>query len=884
MSDAAGECALCSLPTPDPPVSDPAVEGAFCCRGCLEVARSLGPEAAPATVDPADASTAGAGAAGGALDTGRDPDAADGETAYLAVEGMHCATCELFLEDRATAREGVTAAAASYATGLLQVVYDPDACDPADLPAAVSGHGYRARLASAAGPAEADDAGTAEAGPTDGATDTAPTRPTTGAAADDTGRLLVGGFFGMMVMLWYVLFLYPAYLGLPASARLFSLSGADGAYLLWNVWAFGGVVLGYTGFPILRGAVVSLRARRPNMDLLVALAATTAFAYSTLVLLTGGTEIYVDVSVAVVLVVTLGNRYESRVRERAAGHLADLTAERVEEARRRGPDGEVTTTPVGDLAPGDEVVVGPDERVPVDGTVVEGSGAVDRSLLTGEATPVRREAGEEVVGGARVTAGGLVVAVDGGESTLDRLVSALWAAQATRPGVQRLADRLAAVFVPAVVALALAAGLVHVGLGATPSAALITALAVLVVSCPCALGLATPLAVAAGTREALERGIVVADGTVFERAPDVDVVALDKTGTLTTGAMAVRDVVVADGTVAGGSPDAAPDRATVLRRAAALERFADHPVARAVVDAAGAERLDDAARAGSPTSPATDGGRPAAPEADSPLPGDSADGPPDAAGDGPDLAVEAVETHPGRGVSGTVEGSRVAVGSTDLFAAEGWTVPDDLADRAAAARDAGDLPALVGWDGRAHGLVVAGDEPREGWRDVVDRLADDRRVVVLSGDGEAATRPFADHPGVDEAFWGVPPEAKAAVVERLGETERVAMVGDGSNDAPALAAADVGVALESGTRLAVDAADVVVTRGDLDAVPGVFALTAAARRRVRENLGWAFVYNAVAVPLAALGLVNPLLAAGAMAASSLLVVGNSARSMAVDGG
>jgi len=781
--DGDGACSLCSLPTPDPPVTASDVDGRYCCRGCLHVARSLGRDATD-EIDPDEA-----------IDTGADPERADGETAYLAVDGMHCSTCEAFLEARATDREGVEAASASYASGLVRLAFDPERVDADALPEVLSGTGYRAREAGT----ETDD-------------------------DEGLGRLLVGLFFGMMTMLWYVLFLYPAYLGLPPRLQLFSLSGVDGAYLLWNVAAFAGVVLGYTGYPILRGAYVSLRAGRPNMDLLVALASTTAFVYSIGTLLVGGTEVYFDVSVAIVLVVTLGNRYEDRVRERAAGHLGDLTEQRVDSARLRTGDG-TETVPIDALEPGNELVVRAGERVPVDGVVVEGTAGLDRSLVTGESRPVRRTAGDEVTGGAAVTDGRLVVRVsEGAESTLDRLVSVLWEVQATRPGTQRLADRLAAVFVPLVVVGAAVTTLVHLGTGASVSDALLTGLAVLVVSCPCALGLATPLAIAAGVRESLERGVVVTDGDVFERAADADVVALDKTGTLTTGEMRVTDVLTDE-----------TDAEAVLARAAAVEQFADHPVARAIVDEAPVGSLD--------------------------------------------RAVEAFESHPGRGVSATVDGCPVVVGTADLLRDHGMTVPDGLGKRAAAGATDSHIASLVGWDGAIHGLVVSGDEPRRGWRGVVSTLATDRRVVVLSGDDEAATRRFADHPDVAETFAGVPPEAKAEVIDRLGADGQVAMVGDGSNDAPALAAADVGISLASGTRLAADAADAVVVDGDLDSVPDAFALTTETRRRVRENLAWAFVYNAVAVPSAALGLLNPLLAAVAMAASSLLVVGNSARSM-----
>ncbi|MFB6218523.1 MAG: heavy metal translocating P-type ATPase, partial [Halobacteriaceae archaeon] len=394
-----------------------------------------------------------------------------------------------------------------------------------------------------------------------------------------------------------------------------------------------------------------------------------------------------------------------------------------------------------------------------------------------------------------------------------------WAVQTARPGTQRLADRIAAVFVPVAAALAVAAGGYHLLAGAPLRGALLTGLAVLVVSCPCALGLATPLAVTAGLRAALDRGVVVTDETAFERAPDAEVVALDKTGTLTTGEMAVAAVE--------GDPRTA-------ERAAAVEQFADHPVAAAIVEHT----------------------------------------PP------PDCRVEDVEQFPGRGVAGTVEGERVVVGHRDLFAERGWAVPGDLADRAGSAREAGRAPALVGWDGRARGVVVAGDEPREGWESVVEALATDREVVVVTGDGPAAAERFREHPGVAEVLAEVPPEGKAEAVSRLGAERTVAMVGDGTNDAPALGAADLGVAMGGGAALAADAADAVVTTDDLSAVPAVFDVTAATDRRIRQNLGWAFCYNAVAVPLAMTGLLTPVVAAGAMAASSLLVVGNSSRELA----
>jgi Cu2+-exporting ATPase len=765
------DCTLCGLAT-DAPVTDSGVEGAFCCRGCLEISRTL--------EDPA-------GTESDDVSGGSDPDDA-GETAFLAVDGMHCGTCERFLERQATARSGVTGAAASYATGTMKVSYDPAAIDKDNLPDAVSGMGYEATFRA------------------DGETD----------ESEQVGRLLVGGFFGMMTMLWYVLFLYPAYLGVDPSLLLLDVDGAAGDYLLWNLAVMAAVVVGYTGWPLLRAAFVSLRTRRPNMDLLVAMAATTAFTFSVVALLMGRTEVYFDVATVIVLAVSVGDYYRERVRSTALGRLTDLTAQRADQVRRRTEAGTETVT-VDALESGDEVVVRPGERVPVDGTVAEGTAGVDESLVTGESLPVRKAAGDEVVGGSMVADGALVVRVgpDAG-STVDRLTELLWSVQSDRGGVGRLVDRVAAVFVPVVVVLAVLATAAHLAAGAPPTDALLTGLAVLVVSCPCALGLATPLATAAGVRSALAEGIVVTDGSVFETATDVDVVAFDKTGTLTTGEMAVVE---------------RPDEGA-LARAAAVEQFADHPLGDAVVDAA----------------PPTD------------------------------AVVDGFERHPGRGVEATVDGERVVVGTAQLLADCGLSVPAELRDRCEQARADGRVPALVGWDGAARDVIVAGDRPRESWESVVADLGD-REVVVITGDSAEAADQFEAHDAVDEVFAGVPPEAKREVVERLQTRGTVAMVGDGTNDAPALGTADLGISLASGTELAAEAADAVVTTDDLTAVPEVFAVTRETRRRIRGNLAWAFCYNAVALPLALLGLLNPLFAAVAMTASSLLVVGNSARSL-----
>ncbi|RYJ08597.1 cation-translocating P-type ATPase [Halogeometricum borinquense] len=786
-------CSLCELPTPAEPFTADDVDGAYCCRGCLEVSRALGgPErAAESDIEQSLAAATDADDVPAATDADDVPD--DAARTFLSVDGMHCATCETFIESTAVGDDGVYAAEASYATDMLRVTYDPDETDLDGLVGRLGRYGYDATDPDAA--AETDE-------------------------GSGLAKFLIGGgVFGMMVMVWYVLFLYPTYLGFDP---VVDLGAFDGLYVVANVWVMSSIVLFYTGYPILRGAYVSLAARQPNMDLLVALAAVAAYVFSVGSMVVGRTHVYFDVSVAIVLVVTLGNYYEDRIKRRAATRLTDLTSARVTDATRLSDDGRTESVPVESIRPDDRILVRPGERVPVDGVVVEGRAAVDESLVTGESIPTTREPGDSVIGGSVVTDDALTVEVgDDATSTLDRLVELLWEIQSSRGGAQRLADKLATVFVPLVLALSVLTTAGFLVLGSSPTDALLNGLTVLIVSCPCALGLATPLAVASGVRDAADSGVVVASDAVFEDAPDADTIIFDKTGTLTDGRMRVRGVTTA-----------AADETTALELAAAVERYASHPLAEALVQCA-PDRL-------------------------------------------PTVTDSTVHQ---RGVTGRVDGTDIVVGHPSLLREAGVTVPDELASAGESVRDAGRVPVFVGWDRSARAVFDVGDAPREMWDETLSELGAERELVVLTGDDERAAAQFRSHPAVDEVFAGVPPEAKAETVERFRSRGTVAMVGDGSNDAPALAAADVGIAFGSGTDLAGSAADAIIVERGLDAVPTVFSVAAGTHRRIRENLAWAFVYNLVAIPLAISGLINPLLAAVAMGTSSLLVVVNSARSV-----
>jgi Cu2+-exporting ATPase len=791
---AKGTCHLCELSLPAEPVTDPAVDGAFCCQGCLEVQRSLGDleETEAEAVQDAIEGT------GATSETATDD---EGEAAFFAVDGMHCTTCEAFLEGRGGLEDGVHDIEASYATDTVRIRYDPEQIEESELPELLSGYGYTAE-SRAGGPSNQE--------------------------TNEAVKFLVGGgFFGMMVMVWYSLFLYPTYFGYDP---IIDFGGYDGLYIFANIWVMTSFVLFYTGWPILRGAVVSLRAGVPNMDLLVALAAVSAYVYSTLAMGIGRTDLYFDVSVAIILVVTGGNYYETKIKQRAVGTLSALTEDRIETARRANGE----TVSVSAIEAGDELLVRPGERVPLDGEVTEGAAAVDESLITGESAPVSKNPGKTVAGGTVVTDGPLVIEVgDDASSTLDRLVELLWELQSSTPGVQRLADKLATVFVPLVIVIAIAMAAWTLLSGGTIAAAMLLGLTVLIVSCPCALGLATPLAIAGGIKTATERGIIVTAEAVFEESPDIETVVLDKTGTLTEGSMSVVSVH-------------ADDPAEVSRRAGAVEALSEHPVATAIV-----QHAESTPEEGETI--ASDGGS----------------------------MVADPETfdRDSRGVSARFEGVDTVVGHPDLLRTRGFVIESPFETHIENARADGDIPVVVGWDGRIQGVIRVGDTPRPEWREAVETLSAGRDVVVLTGDEGATADRFRTVGGVSEVFSGVPPEAKAETIRRLRREGPVGMVGDGSNDAPALAAADLGVALGSGTQLASDAADAVIVDDDLRSVPETFLIAERTNGRIKQNLGWAFLYNGIAIPLAVSGLLNPLLAAVAMALSSTLVVLNSSRTL-----
>jgi P-type Cu+ transporter len=587
------------------------------------------------------------------------------------------------------------------------------------------------------------------------------------------------------------------------------------------------VVLG-CGLPFHRGAWAGLRRRTAGMDTLISLGTLAALGWSVVALVAGEGDVYFEVAAVVTTLVLAGRYLEDRATHRAGDALRALLALGAKDVAILDAAGEERRAPVGELQPGDRFVVRPGERIATDGTVEEGSSAVDASLLTGEPVPVEVGPGDEVVG-ATVNAGGrLVVRATrvGSETALASIGRMVAEAQSGRAPVQRLADRVSAVFVPVVILLALGTFGVWIALGAGASAAFAAAVAVLIIACPCALGLATPTALLVGTGRGAQLGILIRGPQILEHTRRVDTILLDKTGTITTGRMEVVGIALAEGVEEGEA----------LRLMGALEDASEHPIGRAIARAARA-RL-----------------------ASLPVP-------------------TAFAGQAGLGVEGSVEGHDVVAGRPGLLAQRGAPLPPELAAAVTDAERLGRTAVAVAWDGRARAVVAVADTARPTSAQAVRELRSlGLRPVLLTGDGAAAAEEVAHSVGIDEVIPRVLPAEKAEVVRRLqGEGRVVAMVGDGVNDAPALAQADLGIAIGTGADAAIEASDLTLVSGDLRSAADAIRLSRRTLATIRGNLAWAFGYNIAAIPLAAAGLLNPMIAALAMALSSIFVVTNSLR-------
>ncbi|QRV13599.1 cation-translocating P-type ATPase [Haloterrigena salifodinae] len=835
-------CRLCGTAleeSPGEPVADARADGPFCSTGCRDIAADLGVDE-----DGADRTV-------GADETLDDERPADLERSFFRIDGMHSAQCEAYLESVAEGRDGVADAAASYVTETVRVDHDPNRIGTEALEDALSTTGYTAYRREEA--AEDDDAAGDES-------TTRRSREMQGVRKRRSEnvlevRYIVGIVFGSFLLVPYVTTFYPMYLAAFTDYWLFEQFAQQFNSYEVSLYAplfmgMTGAILYLTGRPLLRGAYVSLKLREPSTHLLATLTIVAAYAAGAVAFVRGGPDLYFDLTILVAAIVMGAIFYEETVKRDALNRLTDLTISQVGTARVLDVDGATREVPVADVAADDRLLVRAGERIPVDGRLAEGTCTVDEAVVTGESLPVSKTDGDPVIGGSVVTDGAAVVTVDDQTtSSIDRLTRTVWNLQSADHGVQRRADALAGTALPIVVAAAVIAGLAALVVDGTAVGIAAAVCLALIAASPWAFAFATPISIASSIRDALERGIVIFDESVFERLREIDVVVFDKTGTLTTGEMTVLEA------------DAPED---LLQAAAAVERRASHPAAAAIANAFGdsADTTSDAR---------TDGGVV-----------DDAEDATDGEGGAESGTVREFERH-ATGVEGLVDGQRLLAGHPELFRERGWELEDGLTDRIAEVRDAGHLPVVVGRDGHAEGVIVVGDEPREGWEETVTALADEGvDVVVLTGDDGSAAASFRGHSGVTRVFANVPPAGKTAAIRRLRTEGHVAMVGDGTNDAPALAAADLGLSLGGGTALAADAADLAIVEDDLAAVERAFALARAARRRVVQNLGLALGYNAIVIPVALAGLLNPVVTTGALAVTGLAIAGNSLRELVGD--
>jgi Cu+-exporting ATPase len=740
-----------------------------------------------------------------------------GGSVELAISGMTCASCAARVEKKLNKLDGVTATV-NFATETAQVSF-PATVSASDLILLVGQAGYTAALPAA------PEAGPADAAPVenDGAGETAALRQ----------RLLVSLALAIPVV---VLAMVP-----PLQFRNWQ----------WASLALASPVAVWGAWPFYRAAFVNARHGAATMDTLISVGVAAAYLWSLYALFfgaagragarmgfawlardSGAGSTYLEVASGVTALVLLGRYFEARAKRRSGAALKallSLGARDVAVLR----DGTEVRVPAGQLAAGEEFVVRPGEKIAADGIVASGSSAVDTSMLTGEPVPAEVGPGDAVTGGCVNADGRLVVRATrvGADTQLAQMARLVTKAQAGKAPVQRLADRISAVFVPVVIGVAVVTLIGWLAAGQPTQAAFTAAVAVLIIACPCAMGLATPTAILVGTGRGAQLGIVIKGPEVLESTRAVDTIVLDKTGTITTGRMSLVDVAAAPG----------EDADEVLRVAGAVEDASEHPVAAAI--AAGArERLWD------------EGGK---------LP-----------------AAESFANIQGLGVSGVVEGHAVAVGRGGWLESE-WAmaVPASLAAVAAAAEAAGRTAVFAGWDGQIRGVLVVADTIKPTSAAAITRLRSmGLGLVLLTGDNNRAARTVAAAVGISEVIAGVLPAGKAAAVRDLQDAGRVvAMAGDGVNDAAALAQADLGLAMGTGTDTAIEAADLTLIRGDLLAVPDAIALSRRTLATIKGNLFWAFGYNTAAIPLAALGFLNPLIAAAAMAFSSVLVVSNSLR-------
>jgi len=770
------------------------VNHAFCCHGCLGVWEIVHGGAFDAfysdrcdwtpgrpaftTVDPADFN---------ALVS------SDGRTSRidLSLSGIRCASCVWLVEKVVGRLDGVLSARVNYATRRATIEWRPETARLETILGTLSKIGYAPLPGSRTASIDA-------------------------AAAEKRDMLLrfgTAGFFSMQLMLITAALYAGFFQGMETRYRT--------AFQLIS-WALSTPVIFYSGFPFLAGAFRSLRSGGANMDVLVALGSLSAYGYSVAMIFTGG-EVFFDTSAMIVTFILLGRFIEAGSRLKAGSALTALAELQPSEARVAGANGETVIVPLDRIGKGELIEVIPGDRVPLDGTVAEGSAEVDESMLTGESEPVLKECGSEVYAGTSSLTGRLVIRVSSTphETVLARIVRTVEEAQARKAPIQGIADRTAGFFVPAIVLLAAGTFMWWSLMKGAPVKALMTAVSVLVVACPCALGLATPLAILVGTTAIGRKGILVKGGDLFESVSRTTTVVLDKTGTLTKGRPSITD------TIDYGFSD------TFMRHCASLEAWSEHPAGKAIAAAWNGERLP----------------------------------------------VEGFRAIPGMGVTGLIGSKSWLAGTPELLRKEGVELEPAHLTQAETLRKEGKSVIFVSCGNRLAGLLALTDTLREEAPEMISSLRTmGLETLMLTGDNEEVARYVAGQCGIGEVRAGLDPLGKAGAVKALKRSgKRVMMAGDGINDAPALTEADTGLTLGSATGIALESAGVAILNDDLRLVSLLIAHARRSFAIIRQNLFWAFGYNMLALPLAVTGMLHPIVAAILMASSSLVVVGNSLR-------
>ncbi len=727
------------------------------------------------------------------------------ERVDLPIEGMSCAACASRIERNLNKLDGVEASV-NFATEKATVHFDPAMVGTPDLVGAVEAAGYHAVVPAADG--------TTEAGP-----------------GNDLGtRVLVAAVLTLPVLL------------------ISMIPALQFDYWQWIALALATPAVFWAGRSFHVAAFTSLRHGAATMDTLVSIGTLAAWGWSVVALCFLGAgriglrmpfelvlsrqassdRIYLEVASVVTTFILAGRYFEGRARRRSGAALRALLELGARDVALLDANGVERRVPIAQLAVGDRFVVRPGEKIATDGIVEEGSSAVDQSLLTGESMPVEKQPGDEVVGATMNAGGRLVIRVArvGADTALAQIGRLVSEAQSGKAEVQRLADRISSVFVPVVIALSLITLVAWLIAGASASYALSATVAVLIVACPCALGLATPTALLVGTGRGAQLGILIRGPEMLESTGRIDTIVLDKTGTVTSGRMGLVDLTLAAGV----------ERIELLRLVGAIEHASEHPIGRAIAEAADSELGQ--------------------------LP-----------------ATELFVNREGLGVEGVVDGHTVLVGRPSLLAAAGIELPARLAGAIEHAQAVGRSAVAAAWDGEARGVLEISDSVKPASAEAISLLrALGLRPVLLTGDSRQTAESVALDVGIEEVIADVMPAEKAAVIRRLqAEGRVVAMVGDGVNDAPALAQADLGLAIGTGTDVAIEASDLTLVTGDLRAAADAIRLARRTLATIKANLFWAFAYNVLALPLAALGYLDPIIAGAAMALSSVFVVSNSLR-------